>query len=338
MKTHPTPTSQPRHRQLALFLLAGTLFIVSSTILFPCGPFIPDSTLGQGTRDLLRTPELSFRYELALILNQTNLDYGWTSPLSTATNTTHTDLADLKTALSQTTPAIPLEIQAQLLEAYRSQRALIQRNLDLESSLYPDTNLPPRITTSPSLIANPGIPLEFALYFDGAVAWHQANLPQARKAWTRLLELPGTERRYRSTWAAFMLGRSWEDTDRTKAIHFFQQTRQLATNGFIDSLQLARDSLGFEARLHFRESNHSKAIELYLEQAGQNDPQAVTSLFVISKLTLQDPQSNLSKLARNPTTRKILTATTLALPLPNNYISRPKRHLDGPVKEALIQA
>jgi hypothetical protein len=334
--TQPTTTPPPPPR-LAKFLLITTACLLSTSLLLPCGPFLPGSTLGEGQQGLNRIPELNFLKELARTLNTTNLTYNSTSPLSNATNTLNADLTDLKTALSQITPSIPPSTQHQLLQEYTAQRTQIHRPLNTDSTLYPDTNLPPRITNS-KLPAPKGLPREFTLYFDGAVAWHQANLPQARKAWSQLLQLPENDRRYRSTWAVFMLGRSWENVDHPKAIRFFQQTRQLATNGFIDSLKLAHDSLGFEARLHSRDANYATAMELYLEQARHTDYEPLTSLHFIAKLALQDPRSNLTRLARNATARNIITAYVLSLPLSTTFTYRPKRHLDGPVKEALIQA
>jgi hypothetical protein len=130
---HPPPP--PRNRRIARLPLAIAACLLSSCLLLPCGPFLPGSTLGEGQQGLLRTPELSFLQELALLLKSTNLNYGWTSPRSNAANTFTADLSDLETALTQITPAITPKTQTQLLQNYTAQRNLIQRNLDLEGSL-----------------------------------------------------------------------------------------------------------------------------------------------------------------------------------------------------------
>src|SRR5581483_3058149 len=49
--------------------------------------------------------------------------------------------------------------------------------------------------------------VERALYDDGARAWKRGDTENAKRAWKKLLALPAEQRRDRSTWAAFMLGR-----------------------------------------------------------------------------------------------------------------------------------
>lgn len=70
------------------------------------------------------------------------------------------------------------------------------------------------------------IPLEFRLYAEGAREFWQERIPQARAKWQELLELPENERRYRSVWAAWMLGKT--EPDLTKARPFFEQTVTLS--------------------------------------------------------------------------------------------------------------
>ncbi len=58
---------------------------------------------------------------------------------------------------------------------------------------------------------------EFSDYHRGAAAFRHQDFRAARDAWEALLARPAEERRYRTVWAAFMLGKlSWylhEDDD-----------------------------------------------------------------------------------------------------------------------------
>jgi len=58
-------------------------------------------------------------------------------------------------------------------------------------------------------------------YLRGAMAFHGGHFDAARAAWEHLLSRPAAERRFRSTWAAYMLGRMalWDaDTDEAREV------------------------------------------------------------------------------------------------------------------------
>jgi len=84
----------------------------------------------------------------------------------------------------------------------------------------------------------------------------------ARSAWERLLGRPETQRRYKSTWATFMLGKSWEEADPKKAVGLFRHVRDLVRQGYRDTLGLAAASLGLEAKICLQQANYEAAIEL----------------------------------------------------------------------------
>ena len=111
----------------------------------------------------------------------------------------------------------------------------------------------------PSVSVVDGLPAEFAEYFAGAVAWENpaiTNLQSARRAWEKLLSLPPERRRFKSTWAAFMLGKSWAREDPERAIGYFGRVRELARGGFADSCGLAAASFGLEAQIHLRRQDY----------------------------------------------------------------------------------
>jgi hypothetical protein len=122
---------------------------------------------------------------------------------------------------------------------------------------------------------------EFADYHRGALAYRsgKSHWDKARSAWEKLLSRRAAERKYRSVWAAFMLGKLAMKSERyPDAIQRFQQTRQLALDGFIDSLGLAADSYGWEARSEWKQGHPEKAAPLYLTQLALGDESAVYSL------------------------------------------------------------
>lgn len=121
---------------------------------------------------------------------------------------------------------------------------------------------------------------EFADYHRGAYAFRRgaAHYEEARAAWEALLARPKEQRHYRSVWAAFMLGKLELKLKKPGAIQRFQQARQLAREGFVDSLGLAADSYGWEARGELRQGHAETAAKLYLTQLALGDDSAIVSL------------------------------------------------------------
>lgn len=128
---------------------------------------------------------------------------------------------------------------------------------------------------------------EFALYQRGAEAYHAAHYEQAQAAWKALLALPEANRRYRSVWASYMLGRSeiaamGDGRPMAVARSYFQKTRELAAQGFHDPQGLAAASYGWEAYTwkgrNPQPGSREKAIELYLRQLATGDNGAFASI------------------------------------------------------------
>jgi hypothetical protein len=130
---------------------------------------------------------------------------------------------------------------------------------------------------------------ERALYDEGARAFHAGDVDAATRAFKAVLALPAAERKSRSTWAAFMLGRLGD-------VRAFAQVRALAAAGFDDDLGLALSSFGEEARqwLPARASQWAmggaaggpapdleRALVLYARQARAGDDSGVVSLLEI---------------------------------------------------------
>jgi len=124
-------------------------------------------------------------------------------------------------------------------------------------------------------------PSEFADYHRGAMAYAlgQASWAKAREAWKSLLARPAGERRDRSVWAAFMLGKlAMKSGDYPTAIEWFRKTRELAREGFADSMGMAADSYGWEGRCEWKLDHPDKAAKLFLTQFALGDESAIVSL------------------------------------------------------------
>lgn len=121
---------------------------------------------------------------------------------------------------------------------------------------------------------------EFAEYHKGAHAFRQGHKhwDEARAAWEALMQLPKEARHYRSTWAAFMLGKVALFQKKPEAVKWFQLVRQLAGEGFADSLGLAADSYGWEAKAELDAGHFEQSARLYLMQLSLGDASAIISL------------------------------------------------------------
>jgi hypothetical protein len=105
-----------------------------------------------------------------------------------------------------------------------------------------------------------------------------------------------------------MLGRSWHAEDPVRAAQHYAQTRELAAQGFADTLGLATASIGWEARLAYEKRDLPRAIALYLEQAAAGDPTATMSLWRCCNKVHALDDAALGELARTPHGRAIVTA------------------------------
>ena len=167
---------------------------------------------------------------------------------------------------------------------------------------------------------------EFARYNRGAFAFHKGDRETAAREWKALLEMPSKKRFYRSTWAAYMLGRAaLESRDPAEAIKWFRRARELAQLGFKDSLGLAAESYGWEAKSELALGHKDQAAKLYLTQLALGDDSAIESLKKCLPLKLGDAESYLGEsecryfdadalagAALDPVRRNLITAFILS--------------------------
>jgi hypothetical protein len=174
------------------------------------------------------------------------------------------------------------------------------------------------------------LPGEFADYFRGAIAWSDDDVDSAVAAWEALLERPVKERSFKSTWAAFMLGKAWMDSEPELARKYFRQVRSLTKEGFTDSLALAASSLGWEAKTYYDQGQFLPATELYLEQTATGDQSGIVSLIRIASKVVKQGGSALEDFAKHPRAQRVITAYLL-----EEHIAGNEPDYQTPDKEAV---
>lgn len=286
-KTDRPPRRVPRSRvALALLALAAPALA--------CGPFFP-ATIINRAEALLAAPFVRFTASLARIPAR-SVAHRAVHPAAEQSLPDHTlaaELADLASA----------GVAPTIIAQHRSRR-LALAELDVPAS---GRAVPAELARTDNL------PPEFALYHIGAVAFAQNDSALAAEFWQRLLNLPPAERRYKSTWGAYMLGRLHQTTAPATALAHFRQTRTLARAGFSDTLGLAAASLGWEAKLAFDADDFPRAAELYLEQLATGDRTAANSLrFLAARLLARGSPAQLDAFAIDARLRELPTAALLA--------------------------
>jgi tetratricopeptide (TPR) repeat protein len=316
--------------------------------MFACGPNFPNNLLDGGDAAVLVAPVTDFIAELqrmklvesrfqAVPLNEED------KQSSFAAQTAAAELTDLTAALKKA--KVPDDELERIRSAHQAAREKLSKFLadteawaDSRPWVYDEKGghrgkptLPqPRF---PSIDIPAGLPDEFADYLEGALGWHNPAVIGkgiACDAWQRLLDRPPQNRRFKSTWAAFMLGKACEEKEPEKAVEYFKQVRDLARHGFVDSVGLAAASLGLEARVYLKEKKNDRAIELYLEQLATGDPTAGPSLIWTAGEVLTKGPEVLRPLATNPRTQRVLTAFVISQRNPGWLDAEfPDSHLGG---------
>ena len=289
---------------------------VGAALAWACGPFFPNRLLVSGDKAVLWAPVADFRIEIDRLkpagkppfhaVDPPDVDY---RESAYARQTADTDRAELRAALDAL--KLPADRRDGLLAQHDVLRGVLRTHADqvAEYAWRRPNTAPPKL---PEVAVPEGLPPEFTLYLRGAVAYYRNEPDAARQVWQDVLALPRDQRQYRSTWAAFMLGKSWLESDPAKAVECFQQTRSLAHDGFADSIGLASSSLGWEANAELKRDHVERAVDLYLQQAATDDQTAVWSLRLIAARVLKDGNQALRRAARDENVRRVVTAYLLA--------------------------
>lgn len=296
-----------------------------------CGPDFPNNLLSGGDAAVLVAPQAAFARELVRLRLAPPRFPASESTNGFAAEAGAAELADLRAALKRSNLSVPesVELETNLQSMRASLETFVERFKASENSRpwigeddrghdgEPTVPAP----QFPTLSLPAKLPGEFSDYLEGALAWYNPALVDkglARQAWQRLLARPPAERRFKSTWAAFMLGRAWEQDDPAAAVRYYEQVRELAQKGFNDSIGLAAASLGMEARVHLRRKHFEPAISLYLDQLAAGDGSSTNSLRMAAGAALGAGPAALRALARNPRTQRVITAYVISQPVREN--------------------
>lgn len=310
-----------------------------------CGPFFPNRMLMGGDNVILWAPIVKFQEEIEQIkppvpprfkavvpseekerrsyLNGRSRRYSYEDRYHR--QTASKDVADLENALAALD--ISDKRRNDILYGYSSARkVLLEYSVELSrwkaqtewmrrrKQVVSDASYNEEISRPP--FEPPAVPkqlpAEFGDYLRGAIFYYQGQPEKAREVWLGLLKRPRQQRLYRSTWAAFMIGKTLLEEDPAGAAKRFQFVRELAEGGFVDSLGLASSSLGWEARAELNMKHYVQAIELYVAQMATGDPTAKASLSAMARGAFTVEQQVLEKLARNTTARRVMTAHLLS--------------------------
>lgn len=231
-----------------LWAAFGIAAICAAPVVFACGPYFPNSYFIFGTeRNVAVMPEGLFYYELHRILGLTPSETPeFPEDRSSAQEATQkADETDLAQALAAHLPDGGAHTKA--VERYMERRRAAQG-----PDAFDQVSME--------------VPREFVLYGEGAYFYHADDAASAIAKWKELLGLPPDQRRWRSVWAAYMIGRALVDYDPAQSIPFFEQTRALTNEGFHDSLELAYNSLGWEAFAHRALGAPVAAMHRYIDQ------------------------------------------------------------------------
>lgn len=242
-----------------------------------------------------------------------------------AAQTAAADLADFEAALEAKTIQPPDPEKAkQQHEQLRDFLETIVREDKAEEESVDWSEAQRRLKTPAPPIEEPAAPEEFASefadYHRGAVSFRCGNFGKASESWKALLARPEAERKYRTTWALFMLGKAALETkDWNAANEWFVKTREAAAAGFVDSIGLASSSLGWQAYACEESKRYSEAARLFLDQLASGDTSAVLSLRHLMEKAFAEG-ADLDALVRDPILQRIGTAGAVSGMTPFSYL------------------
>lgn len=294
-------------RPLARLALAIALALPLANQALACGPDFSLTLLDNRARTLAEMPENNFVFEATHLAPP---------------------IAGLK-PVSQATLVIYWEADN---ENYVRQREWVERD-ELGRDVAQRVEQLRALDDPAQVEAQAGdLPEEQRLYIAGAVAFRRDG-EEASGYFRRLLALPADQRRARSTWAAYSLGRAQAEMSRNlpasddvttdaeaeqrrqahaqAAREAFQLTRQLVLDGFSDPLELAAASLGEEARVAKDAGDWGQAIRFYSNQAALNSSVGISSLKFLSSELAQMPVDQLRPLLEVPEVQQLLTIRLL---------------------------
>ena len=306
----PKPASEVLRRPGWLAALAA----LCATPTLACGPFFPNQVIVRGDAGVLALPPGDLAAELESLRPPGPPPFRSVEPdghQSVYRQSAAADVAELTAALA----ALPVERRIDVVAAYDTLRDQLTGHFEATAAAGKPV-APPHYAAVPA-----DLPPEFADYVRGLLAFDAGDATAARATWAALLARPADQRQRRSTWAAFMVGRSLLKTDPAAAAPWFVRTRDLANQGFADSLGLAASSYGWQAQAELDGGHQVAAIRLYVQQLWTGDLSAQMSLREAARATVAAGPAALAAAAADPVAARVIAAYVLA-------DGGPYRHLD----------
>jgi hypothetical protein len=272
-----------------------------------CGPHFPSSIIAD-EESMLAAPVASFEHELKALLPSTPVPVDMQFPAlpDGEAPPVAPEYTDLETALKEAGTAE--ETRDALVNDYIDTRKQLAAYLESQDRDDDFDGKPDAPSVEPLWAISAGLPVEFADYLRGAIAYRLGRVDEARQHWLGVLALPKQQRRYRSVWAAYMLGKSWLEEAPAKAVKWFVETRQLARSGFHDSQRLAVESIGWQARAELNRNRFKESVGLYLVQKHYEHRSAVNSLSVVAEVILGADDDVLAGALEDETLRRLVMA------------------------------
>jgi hypothetical protein len=267
----------------------------------------PTRWLGLGSKIILDPPEFFFEVETRRVAKdlhsefKANVPPGIGSERSYRKQTDEADAADFDDAIrtGELQPPDPQKARDAHNAAIKALNRTSQDEQPTDGINSSESESPPlpslgSSSTTPLVTPQPSAPAktisnmpnefasEFADYHRGALAYHAGDKATAQREWQALLNRPASERKYRTTWAEYMLGKMALEADQSDdARAHFHKLRNEVKAGAIDSLGLAVASIGWEAQMELKAQHFPEAARLYLEQRAAGDLVAVDSLHAL---------------------------------------------------------
>jgi len=308
--------------KITKLIVGFVITFISFVYAYACGPDFDSAYLVRASKgEFLAIPEGNFLFELSRISGK-KIGFDKTRPPELdkgKESTTSADVKDLEEALKAAN--LTEKEKERILTSYTNIRSQILDYLKSDSiensSLWYGgrfRNFPrgkPQAKSELSVKLNfpKTVPREFVLYTEGAVAYHNNNFDEAIFKWKELLALPKQERYFRSVWAAFMIGKSYLSIRKEKeSIRYLEMTRELASEGFKDSLGLAQDSFGWQALAEYELKDYASSLKHYL------NAEDVNSLNHICSAIFELNNSVLESVIKDDTARKIIIGWVVSRP------------------------
>ncbi|MEN8724344.1 MAG: hypothetical protein ABF322_04655 [Lentimonas sp.] len=313
-----------RSFQLNAFIYFFVVFFQTALVSLShaCGPWLPASYVSRNDDVFYAPPEVGFAAELRHLLPDS-------VPHEAVFAMGDEEALSAEQELGEALQAMDVSVakRDETVKQYRvfrdqlnsAKRYLETPTLDYHAPPIDTEDRAAQLAALQQLTVPVGLPTEFELYLKGALDYYVSEISAAREHWQAVLELPKSERRYRSVMAAYMIAR----TSGHSAPEDYQRVRELATEGLVDSQGLAAASYGWEARYflygygdyrHQSSINYKRAMDLYLKQWCAGYYNATLSLRITAREVWENASdSEIAELVQDAQSRAVLTAYLLTV-------------------------